>query len=422
MLTKSKKYIIHRGMLSLIFAFALSVSAILSPLVRAEESLRYIWKNLNIPNVGYVDYSLISPDGSKLFVLQKDDMKLFVSVDDGATWSSFNIPANIDIIQTNTDGSKILAYTWSSSIFYMSTDGGNTWVRHNTPSAVDAMIKMSPDGSTVTSCIVASRALYVSMDNGVTWSWKGNECPTDVFDSGKMASTANYLKLLQSTDYGATWTTTSLDRSDISMSFSKNGEKVFNLESRSISLDGGRNWQSLLGLPEAVHDATFNCLQTGISNDGKKLFIVPFPGSGVDPSYPIYTSVDGGRTWQKWGDDIFEDYNGDGASMSADGSKIFTSTRGLNPVYRLGTLSTSTSVSPGGAGTGATTVPSAPIIPPTGSSSSGTSTTAASSSTSNKKPEKSSRILAETGNSVWLVSGLAVIAVVAGGLALRKRL
>lgn len=38
MLTKSKKYIMHRGMLSLIFAFALSVSAILSPLVRAEES------------------------------------------------------------------------------------------------------------------------------------------------------------------------------------------------------------------------------------------------------------------------------------------------------------------------------------------------------------------------------------------------
>lgn len=420
MLTKSKKYIIHRGMLSLIFAFALSVSAILSPLVRAEESLRYIWKNLNIPNVGYVDYSLISPDGSKLFVLQKDDMKLFVSVDDGATWSSFNIPANIDIIQTNTDGSKILAYTWSSSIFYMSTDGGNTWVRHNTPSAVDAMIKMSPDGSTVTSCITASRALYVSMDNGVTWSWKGNECPTDVFDSGKMASTANYLKLLQSTDYGATWTTTSLDRSDISMSFSKNGEKVFNLESRSISLDGGRNWQSLLGLPEAVHDATFNCLQTGISNDGKKLFIVPFPGSGVDPSYPIYTSVDGGRTWQKWGDDIFEDYNGDGASMSADGSKIFTSTRGLNPVYRLGTLSTSTSVTPGGTGSGT----SGAATPSAGSSStSGSSSiTSTVSTTSGKKPEKPSRILAETGNSVWLVSGLAVIAVVAGGLALRKRL
>lgn len=39
MLTKSKKYIMHRGILSLIFTFALSVSAILSPLVRAEEFL-----------------------------------------------------------------------------------------------------------------------------------------------------------------------------------------------------------------------------------------------------------------------------------------------------------------------------------------------------------------------------------------------
>ena len=49
MLTKSKKYIMHRGMLSLIFAFALSVSAILSPLVRAEEPPRYTWKNIVIP-------------------------------------------------------------------------------------------------------------------------------------------------------------------------------------------------------------------------------------------------------------------------------------------------------------------------------------------------------------------------------------
>jgi len=81
--------------------------------------------------------------------------------------------------------------------------------------------------------------------------------------------------------------------------------------------------------------------------------------------------------------------------------------------YRLATLPTPPPVTPGSTGSGA----SGAATP-----SSGASTTAASSSTSSKKPEKPSRILAETGNSVWLVSGLAVIAVAAGGLALRKRL
>ena len=86
------------------------------------------------------------------------------------------------------------------------------------------------------------------------------------------------------------------------------------------------------------------------------------------------------------------------------------------PYYRLATLPTPPPVTPGGAGTGA----GGAAAPSAGSSSSGISTTTTS-STSGKKPEKTSN-LAETGNSVWMVGGLAVIAVVAGGLALRKRL
>ena len=66
MLTKSKKYIMHRGMLSLIFAFALSVSAILSPLVRAEESPRYTWKDIVIPGDDRLQDVSISRDGSNL--------------------------------------------------------------------------------------------------------------------------------------------------------------------------------------------------------------------------------------------------------------------------------------------------------------------------------------------------------------------
>ena len=72
--------------------------------------------------------------------------------------------------------------------------------------------------------------------------------------------------------------------------------------------------------------------------------------------------------------------------------------------YRVGTLSTSQPVTPG-SGAGGTATPSA-------------STSAA----LNQKPGKASGRLAETGTSTWMVGGLAVVAVAAGALVLRKRL
>ena len=103
--------------------------------------------------------------------------------------------------------------------------------------------------------------------------------------------------------------------------------------------------------------------------------------------------------------------------MSADGHKILAVSPDNN-IYRLATLPTPPSATPGGAGSGT----SGAATPSTGSSSSGASTAATSSSpTSNKKPEKSSN-LAETGASIWAVGGLAVVAVAAGALVLRKRL
>lgn len=126
-------------------------------------------------------------------------------------------------------------------------------------------------------------------------------------------------------------------------------------------------------------------------------------------------TTDGGETWQKWGDEAVS--SAASISMSADGHKILAVSPGDN-IYRLATLPTPLPVAPGGTGSGA----SGAAAPSTSSSSSGISTATTSSSTFNKKPEKPSRILAETGNSVWVVGGLAVVAVAAGVLVLRKRL
>ena len=149
----------------------------------------------------------------------------------------------------------------------------------------------------------------------------------------------------------------------------------------------------------------------------KKIIATLQPASPDDWPGPMLTSTDGGKTWQKWGNEAFQTRTGDKVAMSADGRKLLAVSPDHN-IYRLATLPTPPPVTPGGAGSGT----SGAVAPSVGSSSSGTSTTAASSSTSSKKPGKSSSTLAETGNSIWLVSGLAVIAVVASGLALRKRL
>lgn len=416
MLTKSKKYIMHRGILSLIFAFALSVSAILSPLVRAEESPKYTWKDIVIPGGGDLRSVSISGDGSKIFALRgnygTNKAKLFVSSDDGVSWDSFNVPDDPGwYISSNTDGSKLLI--GGDGVTYLSTNGGLNWSTLSTPTSEDYGAYMSPDGSTLIRCGQwGAPPLYISTDNGQTWIQKGNKCPSRIFNGGKMVYRDYTRSFLEwSTDYGVTWSVIK-EEAVQDVEFSDDAKSM--TDGWNMSLDGGANWSLIPEYPHVGSDSA-NEIEY-ISNDGKKIIATLQPTAPDDPAGPMLISTDGGKTWQKWGDKVFETRRGDKVDMSADGRKLLAVSPNNN-IYRLGTLPTPPPVTPGGAGSGT----SGAATPSTGSSSSSTSTTAASSSTSNKKPGKSSSILAETGISVWLVSGLAVVAVVAGGLALRKR-
>lgn len=415
---KSRGRKLYVSVMAFISVFTLSLSAILAPLVRAEDAPLYTWKDITIPGHGDISESRVSLDGSKLFVLRRDlasgSVNLLVSANDGASWSTFAAPEGANGLLVSSDGSKLVVKgKYGENAIYVSTDGGRTWVKRNSFVPHTARVLMSPDGSTLVT--YWEHSLYndpmaVSTDDGNTWIPKGDEYPDYVFNGGKMARRSNDGTLRQSTDYGMTWST--IGGSAGRVSFSSDGKSVF--DSFRTSIDGGANW---VQLPEYPIDTIRTAELGGISNDGKKLFITFRDDSIDDPLLPVFVSSNGGKTWQKWGD---ESISSSSVSISADGSKIFATSQvtypDIKPVYRLAILPRPQPVTPGGAG-GTTT----PTTPSAGSSSSGASTTAASSSTSNKKPEKTSRILAETGNSIWLVSGLAVIAVVAGGLVLRKR-
>ena len=413
---KIKVQNILKSAVALMLMLTLSLSTALSPLAKAEEA-RYTWKNLtSVP--GYrMEIIYMSPDGSKLFAMERDaahsTTDLWTSADDGATWrkifsKQISVTTFMGGVSISTDGSKIVLR--DGDYFGISTDGGQSWMDKG-PEPEDVNVRISPDGSFLARCDVSGGATvfttYISTDDGQTWTQKGTNnisCPRYVSNNGTLIA-QNGGDLARSTDYGQTWTETP-DVLNVSggTAFSNNGNNIFD-EDR-ISLDGGNHWTP----SNAPIPAGYEVLYLDISDDGKKLFAAAT--SIIQRKSILLTSVDGGRTWHSEDDAIgFFDR----VIMSSNGSKLLYVRN--DGVYRLGTLPTSQPVTPGdaGSGTGGTVASS------TSSASSGASTAATPSSTSSKKPEKPSRILAETGNSIWLVSGLAVIAIVAGGLALRKR-
>lgn len=419
---KSRGHKLYAGVMVFISMFTLSLSIVLAPFAKAEDAPLYTWRDITIPGQGDISESRVSPDGSKLFVLRRDlasgSVNLLVSANDGASWSTFAAPEGANGLLVSSDGSKLVVKgKYGENAIYVSTDGGRTWVKRNSSVPYTARVLMSSDGSTLV--MYWEHSFYtdpmaISTDDGNTWVPKGDEYPDYVFNGGKMARRSNDGTLRQSTDYGMTWST--IGSSAGRVSFSSDGKSVF--DGFRTSIDGAANWNQL---PEYPIDTIRTTELSGISNDGKKLFVTFKNDSIDDPSLPVFVSSDGGKTWQKWGD---EGVSFSSVSMSADGSRVFATSQFTDPdyksVYRLAILPRPQPVTPGGTGTGGTTTPSTPTTPSTGSASSGASVTA-SSSASSKKPGKSSN-LAETGVSVWVVGGVAVIAVAAGGLVLRKRL
>lgn len=400
---KIKRQNVLRGVMAFVFMLTLSLSTALSPLAKAEEA-KYTWKTLtSAPVTSDLKGVYVSPDGSKLFVMDSDaahNSNFWMSADDGATWRKiFSKQGVINDVSISADGSKIvLGYGYSFSI---STDGGQSWTKNQNNGVVSPII--SPDGSFLVSCSGGSGTAYtthISTDNGQTWTQKGTNnmsCAGYASNNGALIAQGNNGDLAKSTDYGQTWTETpGVLNYGRPHSYSNNGNNIF--EGDRISLDGGNHWTP----SNAPIPAGYALYWTSISDDGKKLLINTESLTGANHNtVTLFTSVDGGRTWHS------EEALMSDTVMSNDGSKLFNVYTDNNGrfVYRVGTLPAAQPVTPG-AGAGGTVAPS----------------TASTSATPGQKPGKASGRLAETGTSTWMVGGLAVVAVAAGALVLRKRL
>lgn len=402
---KIKVQNILKSAVALMLMLTLSLSTALSPLAKAEEA-EYTWKTLTPGSVSdRLGEIYISPDGSKLFGWEQDtahNTSFWMSADDGATWRKiWSKQAIVERVSISADGSKIVL-EYGQHYFSISTDGGQSWVERVDP--VHSTVLISPDGSFLVSCSGSGGATgyttNISTDDGQTWTQKGTvttvmSCPRYVSNNGTIII-QNYGDMARSTDYGQTWTETPgvLNVDVLPTSFSNNGNNIF--EGDRISLDGGNHWTP----SNAPIPAGYAVLQTGISDDGKKLFVTARLVTAGVRKTTLLTSVDGGRTWHS------EDLSDSIIAMSNDGSKLFNAyIENGRFVYRVGTLPAAQPVTPG-SGAGGTVAPS----------------TGSTSATPGQKPGKASGRLAETGTSTWTVGGLAVVAVAAGALVLRKRL
>ena len=412
---KIKVQNILKSAVALMLMLTLSLSTALSPLAKAEEA-KYTWKTLTSGSAtGATDlkHMYVTQDGSKLFIHEKDsshNSNLWMSADDGATWRKiFSKQIDLEDASLSADASKITLTSADGQYLYISTDGGQNWTEKAmwaTVSAHNTYVRVSPDGSFLAGCspdtTITHRyayATYISTDDGQTWTQKSTNfvgCPPYVANNGMLIAQNNG-NMAKSTDYGQTWTETYnfLNANGIA-SFSNNGNNIF--DGNRISLDGGNHWTP----SNAPIPSNNQIVYVDISEDGKKLFInTQDLTSSVGT---LLTSVDGGRTWR------VEDQNlGSFTVMSSDGSKLLHSYEDISSGvqvthYRVGTLPAAQPVTPG-SGAGGTATPSA-----------------STSATPGQKPGKASGRLAETGTSTWMVGGLAVVAVAAGALVLRKRL
>lgn len=402
---KIKGQNILKSAVALMLMLTLSLSTALSPLAKAEEA-KYTWKTLtSAPVTSDLKGVHVSPDGSKLFIKEEDsshNATLWMSADDGATWRKiFSKQINLEHASFSADGSKMVLGNLGTSYFYISTDGGQSWTKNQNNGVVSPII--SPDGSFLVSCSGSGATgftTHISTDDGQTWTQKGTNnvsCVGYASNNGAMIAQGNNGDLAKSTDYGQTWTETpGVLNYGRPHSYSNNGNNIF--DGDRISLDGGNHWTP----SNAPIPASYALYWTSISDDGKKLLINTESLTGANHNtVTLFMSVDGGRTWHS------EEALMSDTVMSNDGSKLFNVYTDNNGrfVYRVGTLLAAQPVTPG-AGAGGTVAPS----------------TASTSATPGQKPGKTSGRLAETGISVQLIGGLAVVAVAAGALVLRKRL
>lgn len=289
-----------------------------------------------------------SSDGTRMTatVLSGD---IYVSRDSGQTWSATSAggisPASWIAVACSSDGSKEVALVYGGGI-YSSTNYGSTWSGNTGVSSANLYcVATSADGSKSVAAVYGG-SIYTNA--GTAWAAVGG---TSALNWSSLASSDDGSKLVGVVNGGSIY-------------ISSNSGKTWSI----VSGTGGKAWQSVTSssdgskLAAAINNASsggiYISTNTGVnwsqsaapaktwisissSSDGNRLVAVSASGS-------IYTSGNGGTTWQQQTNGV-PAANWSGIASSADGSKLAATING-GGIYTSQSSLTTTSTTTGTGG------------------------------------------------------------------------
>jgi len=321
----------------------------------------------------------MSQDASRI-ILRSQDEGYYLMQDTDSSWSNSPVtvtppglaPIRVDSFETtfamSADGSKVLVL--GEVDLWLSSDGGVTWAKLESQSLSDLSIEaervtMSPDGSKILICgdSSGSSGLAVSHDAGSTWTelawldpsnapyFQPLDCSMSA-DGQTIAVIAHGREVMVSTDGGSTFSQStsgsSTNRIWKKILVSNDGSKILVgnspllLETDTsgyISFDSGATWTRPTGVSPWIDMA--------MSDDGSTIYVLAdmeCSGGGYQcelPSTKIWSSLDGGSTWQQ--ESVFSGDRGwwSDIEVSSDGSMVVaiemgTFMGGWNTVFHKG--------------------------------------------------------------------------------------
>jgi hypothetical protein len=157
------------------------------------------------------EYSTLAAIGTTLYasIIQPDYSKIaYRSVDYGVTWTTISSFSGIEVTEWNVTESPQFASTYNSSL-YRSTDGGNTWVScSGLPPTFGKIATVTVGGKILLGLRdYGQSGIYQSTDNGASWTTTGFEYGVSKFFlSGTDLYAVGNTSIYRSTDIGLSWT------------------------------------------------------------------------------------------------------------------------------------------------------------------------------------------------------------------------
>jgi hypothetical protein len=269
----------------------LAVSILLPISIQSAFADQIAFSRLSSITTGQYSAASISDNGL-VIVASARFQGIYRSGDGGATWTNYYYGGTYRFAMS-ADGTKILAIHTESGSTYTSTDSGVSWTERPLGVTTVGRPCISDDGQYM-QVNIWTGIPKISNDGGSTWSDAPGLASTTwrscaMSSSGaKRYLTNNGTTLFRSSDYGASWQSTTLPYSGwMDVGTSSDGSIVFIVSSTRIykSTDSGASF-SLVNNGTTFSSAT----GIGVSGDGNN--VVVFDSNSI-----VKSSKDGGSSW-----------------------------------------------------------------------------------------------------------------------------